>query len=95
MSVKSKKKVQNGMSRRQFVGATLAAAGVGVLQNNVPCYSQPALRRKSGIKLGLYSITFLGIWYRGRSAGLARKKLPQAAGHGRGPRNRAIFCGSQ
>jgi len=67
MSVKSEKQTQNGMSRRQFVGATLAAAGVGVLQNSVPCHSQPALRSKSGIKVGLYSITFLGIWYRGRA----------------------------
>ncbi len=66
MSVKSEKQPQNGMSRRQFVGATLAAAGVGVLKDSVPCYSRPALRGKSGIKLGLYSITFLGVWYRGR-----------------------------
>ena len=34
MSVKSEKQAQNGMSRRQFVGATLAAYGVGVLQDN-------------------------------------------------------------
>jgi sugar phosphate isomerase/epimerase len=67
MSVKSEKQAQKGMSRRQFVGATLAAAGVGVLKDSVPCYSQPALRRKPGIKLGLYSITFLGVWYRGRA----------------------------
>jgi hypothetical protein len=45
MSVKSEKQARNDMSRRQFVGATLTAVGIGVLQNNVPCYSQPAPHR--------------------------------------------------
>lgn len=77
MSIKSEKQTEKTMSRRQFVGATLAAAGAGVLQNSVPCYSQPALRSQSGMKLGLHSITFLGIWYRGR--GLTLEEVIQRA----------------
>ena len=66
MSIKSERQTQESMSRRQFVGATLAAAGAGILQNSMPGYSQPAQRAHSGMKLGLHTITFLGIWYRGR-----------------------------
>jgi len=77
MSIKSEKQTEKIMSRRQFVGATLAAAGAGVLQNSLPCYSQPSLRRQSGMTLGLHSITFLGIWYRGR--GLTLEEVVQRA----------------
>lgn len=47
------------MNRRQFVGATLAAAAGMSAQDASP--------RKPGIKVGLYTITFLGIWYRGNA----------------------------
>lgn len=69
MSVRSEEQTRNIMTRREFVGATLATAG-GVLYNSVPCHSQPAPGRKSAMKIGLYSITFLGIWYRGRALSL-------------------------
>ena len=49
------------MDRREFVGTTLAATA-GVLAAAQPALSKPAT---SGMKLGLYSITFLGVWYRG------------------------------
>ncbi len=50
-----------GMSRRRFVGT--AVAGLGALKS---AEAQNALANKPGIKVGLYSITFLGIWYQGR-----------------------------
>src|SRR5512146_2229009 len=50
------------MDRREFVGATVAATA-GVLAAAQPALPmpEPAL----GMKLGLYSITFSGVWYRG------------------------------
>jgi len=77
MSIKSEKQAEKTLSRRQFVGTTLAAAGAGVLQSSVPSYSQPALRSRSGMRVGLHSITFLGIWYRGR--GLTLEEVIQRA----------------
>lgn len=54
-----------GMNRRQFVGATLAATasvlGPGVLGGS----AARAQEKPAGMKVGLYSITFLGVWYRG------------------------------
>ena len=67
MSVESQTRAQNCMTRRQFMGASVAAASASVLQNSTPCHSRSALRKRSGLKVGLYSITFLGIWYRGRA----------------------------
>jgi sugar phosphate isomerase/epimerase len=53
------------MNRRQFVGATLAATA-GVLNPGAGGFSGATTPKKKGqMKLGLYSITFLGIWYRG------------------------------
>jgi len=52
-----------GMSRRRFVG-TAAAAVAGLAGQ--PVKAQEARAGKPGIKVGLYSITFLGIWYQGR-----------------------------
>ena len=57
-----------GMNRRQFVGAAaLATAG---LVGTKPDSAQPQQRPqagKPGIKVGLYSITFLGVWYQGKA----------------------------
>jgi sugar phosphate isomerase/epimerase len=52
------------MKRRQFVTTSFAAtaglmAGAGALS----CSTQ----KKSDIKVGLYSITYLGVWYRGEA----------------------------
>jgi sugar phosphate isomerase/epimerase len=52
------------MNRRQFMGTSLAAtAGLVANLNGI---SQGSLK-KSNMKVGLYSITFLGIWYRGEA----------------------------
>jgi sugar phosphate isomerase/epimerase len=56
------------MNRRQFMGASLAATA-GLLANT-NSISQAAQKKKSNMKVGLYSITFLGIWYRGEALSL-------------------------
>lgn len=56
------------MNRRQFMGTSLAvAAGLAANVNNI---SQSAQKKKSNMKVGLYSITFLGVWYRGEALSL-------------------------
>ncbi|MBP8959265.1 MAG: sugar phosphate isomerase/epimerase [Bacteroidales bacterium] len=57
-------KNNNQINRRQFVATSFAAtaglmAGASALSCNSP--------NKSDIKVGLYSITFLGVWYRGEA----------------------------
>jgi len=55
---------RNSMSRRHFVATSLAAtAGLMAGAGTLSCSQQ----KKSDIKVGLYSITFLGIWYRGEA----------------------------
>jgi len=59
------------MNRREFVGTTLAAAGAGLLGTSARGLTKAeAQEKKPGMKLGLYSITFLGIWYRGEALSL-------------------------
>ncbi len=54
----------NPMNRRQFVATSLAAtAGLIAGANALSCSTQ----KKSDIKVGLYSITYLGVWYRGEA----------------------------
>jgi sugar phosphate isomerase/epimerase len=54
----------NPMNRRQFVATSLAAtAGLIAGANALSC----STRKKSDIKVGLYSITYLGVWYRGEA----------------------------
>jgi len=54
------------MDRREFVGTTLAAAA-GAL-HSARAFSKPENEGKNaGMKVGLYSITFLGVWYRGEA----------------------------
>jgi sugar phosphate isomerase/epimerase len=56
------------MNRRQFVVKSLAAtAGLAAGINALSCSDQ---KKKSDIKVGLYSITFLGVWYRGEALAL-------------------------
>jgi protein FrlC len=60
------------MNRRQFVGASLAASA-GILHSRALGFpdAAPAPKpRNSGMKVGLYSITFLGVWYRGEALSL-------------------------
>ncbi len=56
------------MNRRQFMGTSLAATA-GLLAN-INSTSQGAQKKKSNMKVGLYSITFLGVWYRGEALSL-------------------------
>jgi protein FrlC len=56
------------INRRQFMGASLAATA-GLLANTNST-SNAVQKKKSNMKVGLYSITFLGIWYRGEALSL-------------------------
>jgi sugar phosphate isomerase/epimerase len=59
------------MNRRKFIETSGVAAGAAVLGgvktsfNEKPSETNPFQGRKSNIKLGLYSITYGGIWYKG------------------------------
>lgn len=53
------------MNRRQFMGTSMAATAG--LVANLSSISQSSQKKKSNMKVGLYSITFLGIWYRGEA----------------------------
>ena len=59
------------MDRRKFIGTSGAVAGAAVLGNvtdvfaEKPRVSNPLKGGNSNIKLGLYSITYGGIWYEG------------------------------
>jgi protein FrlC len=55
------------MNRREFVGTTLAATA-GALAPSALSFARPGTpEKKPGMKVGLYSITFLGVWYRGEA----------------------------
>jgi sugar phosphate isomerase/epimerase len=55
----------NNMNRRQFVTTTLAAtAGLATGISAMPISEN---KKKADIKVGLYSITYLGVWYRGQA----------------------------
>jgi sugar phosphate isomerase/epimerase len=60
-----------GINRREFVGASLAATA-GLLASSEAGFSNQAAspKKSSGLKVGLYSITYLGIWYRGNALSL-------------------------
>lgn len=66
-----------GMNRRQFVGATLAATAGALSPAAFGVSAAHAQEKPAGIKVGLYSITFLGVWYRG--AALTHEELIQRA----------------
>ena len=56
------------INRRQFMVTSLAAtAGLAAGING---FSQSSQKKKSNMKVGLYSITFLGVWYRGEALSL-------------------------
>jgi sugar phosphate isomerase/epimerase len=58
----------DAMNRRRFMGTSLAAAAG--LAANVNSIAQSGQKKKSNMKVGLYSITFLGVWYRGEALSL-------------------------
>jgi sugar phosphate isomerase/epimerase len=53
------------MNRRQFISASMAATAG--LVANLSSIAHSSQTKKSNMKVGLYSITFLGIWYRGEA----------------------------
>jgi len=60
--------MSEGMNRRQFVGtAAMAAVGAMGLKTDRAGAQPAAATGKPGIKVGLYSITFLGVWYQGKA----------------------------
>ena len=67
------------MNRRQFMGASLAATA-GLIANTASI-SQAAQKKTSNMKVGLYSITFLGIWYRGKALSL-KEMIKRAKSYG-------------
>ncbi len=67
------------INRRQFMGTSLAATA-GLLAN-INSTSQGAQKKKSNMKVGLYSITFLGIWYRGEALSL-QEMIKRAKSYG-------------
>ncbi len=72
-------KKNNPMNRRQFVVTSLAAtAGIATGFNALSGSDQ---KKKSNIKIGLYSITFLGVWYRGEAMSL-EKMIKKAREYG-------------
>jgi len=56
------------INRRQFMVTSLAATAG--LVANINGFSQNGQKKKSNMKVGLYSITFLGVWYRGEALSL-------------------------
>ncbi len=65
------------LSRRRFLERTAASALAGALVNDTGLAdSDPASQtsdnqvKKTGMKIGLYSITYLGLWYRGEALSL-------------------------
>jgi len=61
-------KKNNPMNRRQFVATSLAATAG--LATGINALSMSDQKKKSDIKVGLYSITYLGVWYQGAALSL-------------------------
>jgi sugar phosphate isomerase/epimerase len=61
-------KKSTGMNRRQFMLTSLAASAGLVTKLNG--FSPSTQVKKSNMKVGLYGITLLGIWFRGKAATL-------------------------
>ncbi|MDP4223098.1 MAG: sugar phosphate isomerase/epimerase family protein [Bacteroidota bacterium] len=66
------------MSRRKFMFTSLAATAALATRVSFAQGSQP---KPAGMKVGLYSITFLGIWFRGKAMPLD-EMIKWAKGHG-------------
>lgn len=56
------------INRRKFMATSLAATAG--LVAGINGFSQSSQKKKSNMKVGLYSITFLGVWYRGEALSL-------------------------
>jgi sugar phosphate isomerase/epimerase len=69
-----------GMSRRKFMATSIAAtAGMAA---GLKGFSMEPQAKKSDMKVGLYSITLLGIWFRGQGATLEEViKVAKSSGY--------------
>lgn len=56
------------INRRKFMATSLAATAG--LVAGINGFSQSSQKKNSNMKVGLYSITFLGVWYRGEALSL-------------------------
>ncbi len=59
-----------GINRREFVGAGLAASAGLLAAPSTGFSDQASSNQTAGMKVGLYTITYLGVWYRGRALSL-------------------------
>ena len=59
-----------------FETETSAAATAGLATGVRPLSAMPQMK-KSDIKVGLYSITFLGVWYKGRALKYTHEKFSE------------------
>jgi sugar phosphate isomerase/epimerase len=65
-------------NRREFVSRTLAA---GIAASGASAWSEAGPARSRTVKVGLYSITYLGVWYRGEALTL-RQVVDRAREYG-------------
>jgi hypothetical protein len=73
-------KKTNGINRRQFMRRSLIASA-GVMAS-LKGFSQKPQVKKSDMKVGLYGITLLGIWFSGKGATLEEQiKLAKKFGY--------------
>src|SRR5215471_17608291 len=61
----SRRDFMDTISRREFVGASLAATAGMLSTSTLELGATQTRREPSQMKVGLYTITYLGIWYRG------------------------------
>ncbi len=54
--------MESNVTRRDFLAGTVAAVSVAAAQDRLQAASSPA---RPGMKIGLYTITYLGVWYQG------------------------------
>jgi sugar phosphate isomerase/epimerase len=70
----------NGMNRRQFMLSSLAASAG--LVTGVKGFSRVPQVKKSEMKVGLYGITLLGIWFKGKASTLEEQlKIAKKIGY--------------
>jgi len=58
------------INRREFVGAGLAASAGLLAAPRTGFSDQASPNKPAGLKVGLYTITYLGVWYRGKALSL-------------------------
>ena len=57
----------NSLNRREFMrNSALSAAAIGLSASALPAFASE-LKKDAAMKVGLYSITYLGVWYKGEA----------------------------